>query len=162
LLICDGSTDVRSGFVSHDPVRSDAIADLIQVVYASQPFGYDIAALSSILRDARRLNEQDDVTGALVCRHDIYLQLLEGPAEKVEATFARISRDDRHAGIKELVRRPVSERIFGDWAMLHDPATSWIWTREEIADGILNRVTPADVVAMFEAVALKAKDGLPE
>ena len=47
--------------------------------------------------DARRHNTKNDVTGALVCRQDVFIQLLEGPPEKVEETYARISKDDRSA-----------------------------------------------------------------
>ncbi len=133
------------------------ITDLTQLIYISQPFGYDGPTLGAILLDARRCNERDGITGALVCRHDVYLQLLEGPATKVEATYARICRDDRHAEVKELVRRTVEERIFADWAMLHDPEKSWVWSREEIASGILESASEADIIAVFEALADKVK-----
>jgi len=48
-----------------------AISDLIQIIYSSQPFGFDEAMLSGILLDARRCNTRDGITGALVCRRDI-------------------------------------------------------------------------------------------
>ncbi|MEL6831040.1 MAG: BLUF domain-containing protein [Pseudomonadota bacterium] len=134
------------------------ISDLFQIIYASQPFGYDTAMLSGILLDARNCNSRDGVTGALICRHDIYLQLLEGPEAKVKATSDRISRDDRHIGMKTLVSKRVPERVFGDWAMLHDPAKTWIWTEKEIADGIIDRVTLKDLTEVFESLAEKAKD----
>jgi len=133
------------------------IADLFQIIYASQPFGYDMSTLSGILLVARNNNTRDGVTGALMCRHDIYLQLLEGPEEKVRAASERISRDDRHIGMKTLVCEPVSERIFGDWAMLHDPAKTWIWTEKELSDGAIDRVTPKELKQMFETLAVKAK-----
>jgi len=126
---------------------------LIQLVYASRPFGFDQAALNGILIEARRLNPEYDVTGALICRADLYLQLLEGPAEAVEATFARIARDDRHVEVQRLVTRPVDKRLFPDWAMRHDPARSWMWTPQEVDDGALARATEAEVVAVFERVA---------
>lgn len=132
------------------------IKDLIQLIYASQPFGYDRATLGSILIDAQKYNERDDITGALVCRHDIYLQLLEGQSEHVMATFARICRDDRHAGVKKLVSRQITNRMFGDWAILHDPAKSLIWTRDQIADDILDQIPPTDIIKMFERVSKKA------
>lgn len=132
------------------------ITDLTQLIYESQPFGYDNAILSSILDDARKCNLRDDITGALVCRHDIYLQLLEGPREPVTAAYMRICRDDRHAGVKKLVSRQVTSRMFGDWAMLHDPAKSLIWTRDQIADGILGRISTDDIVDMFESVSRNA------
>lgn len=112
--------------------------------------------LSGILLDARRCNERDDITGALLCRSDLYLQLLEGPGEKVLAAYERIRRDDRHLDLRQLVNRPVSRRIFGDWAMLHDPARSWIWSRDDISDGILDRLEQSQIVAVFERLAEKA------
>jgi len=126
---------------------------LIQLVYASRPFGFDQAALNGILIEARRLNPQHDITGALICRADLYLQLLEGPQEAVEATFARIARDERHVEVERLVIRPVEERLFPDWAMRHDPARSWMWTQQEVDDGAVGRATEAEVVAVFERVA---------
>lgn len=135
------------------------ITDLSQLIYASQPFGYDSATLAGILLDARRCNLRDGITGALVCRHDIYLQLLEGPSNRVNAAYLRICRDDRHAEVHTLVSRPITHRMFGEWAMLHDPAKSVIWTQDEIASGILEHAEAAAVVAMFEEIS---KDPRPD
>ncbi|MDR9394877.1 MAG: BLUF domain-containing protein [Roseovarius sp.] len=63
---------------------------LVQLVYASRPFGFDQATLSNLLLDSRRANVRDNITGALFARHDLYLQLLEGPDQKVEAVYRRI------------------------------------------------------------------------
>lgn len=128
-----------------------------QIIYASQPFGYDDGTLGAILLDARRCNKRDGITGALVCRHDIYLQLIEGPGAAVEAAFGRISRDDRHANINRLVDRDVSDRMFGQWEMLHDPATSWLWPAQDIADGALERATPDEITAVFRTLEAKVK-----
>ena len=124
-----------------------------QLIYASQPFGFNEVNLSGILLDARRCNKRDGITGALVCRHDAYLQLLEGPAEKVRATYQRIIRDDRHANVEELVNHAVTERMFGDWAMLHDPAKTWIWSQSDIAAGALDRATPDEITGFFLRLA---------
>lgn len=139
------------------PQGDSIITPLTQLIYASQPFGYEDTILNSILVDARRYNLRDDITGALVCRHDIYLQLLEGPSEAVNAAYARIIRDDRHVGVTRLVSRQVTDRMFGDWAMLHDPAKSLIWTQDQISDGILERTPEPEIVGMFESVARNAK-----
>lgn len=133
----------------------------MRIIYISQPFGYDAATLSGILLDARSNNTRDGITGALICRHDIYLQLLEGPAPKVLAAYERISRDDRHVGPKKLVSRQVTGRTFGDWAMLHDPEKSWIWTAAEISDGVVDRATPEEIEQMFEDLAEKARTDPP-
>ena len=55
------------------------MSDLYQIIYRSRPFGFDETSLAGILLDARRCNTRDAISGALVCRHDIFLQLLEGP-----------------------------------------------------------------------------------
>ncbi|PJI85942.1 FAD-dependent sensor of blue light [Yoonia maricola] len=137
------------------------MTNLIQIVYVSQPFGFDEPTLAGILIDARRCNERDGVTGALVCRHDIYLQLLEGPEVPVRAAYARIRRDDRHAGVKELLNRKIQSRLFANWAMLHDPAKTWIWTEEEIADAALDRAEPAEIIKVFKGLSDRsAKPGL--
>jgi len=135
------------------------IADLIRLIYCSQPFGYDLPTLSGILLDARNRNTQDGITGALVCRHDIYLQMLEGAEASVNAAFARIKRDDRHANIKTLVSEQMPDRLFGAWAMLHDPEKSWIWSEAEISQGALDRASSSDVTTVFANLAAKVKGG---
>jgi len=126
---------------------------LFQVVYASRPFGYDQGMLNGILADSRRCNERDGITGSLICRDDLYLQLLEGPDDLVTAAFERIAQDDRHLEVRRLVAGPAAARIFPAWAMRHDPARSWMWTPAEVADGAPERATPDEVLAVFRRIA---------
>jgi hypothetical protein len=72
--------------------------DVYRAIYTSRPFGFHKGILNSILAEARRANERDGITGALICRADIYLQWLEGPEEQVRKAIERIKRDDRHLG----------------------------------------------------------------
>lgn len=122
---------------------------LFRAIYSSQPFGFDAAVLAGILLEARQANQRDGVTGALICRADIYLQWLEGPEREVRNTLARIEKDDRHVEVKVHVAGSVTERMFGDWAMLHDPAQSWFWSQEDVADGAAERATPEEVTGLF-------------
>ncbi|MGA9409870.1 MAG: BLUF domain-containing protein [Roseobacter sp.] len=124
-----------------------------QLIYASRPFGYDTATLAGILSISRVRNAQNDITGALICRSDIYLQLLEGPVGKVEKTYERILTDDRHVEMRVLVRSQVEDRLFPEWAMRHDPAHSWMWTAKEVANGALDRASARDVRAVFLRLA---------
>lgn len=78
----------------------------------------DIAAL---LVQARRNNQRDSLTGALIFNGHNFLQLLEGPAGKVEACLAAIRRDPRHSGMIEIRHRTIDERAFAEWTMLYDP-----------------------------------------
>jgi hypothetical protein len=122
---------------------------LFRAIYSSRPFGFDSGMLNGVLADARRCNTRDGITGALICRADIYLQWLEGPEDKVKKALARIERDDRHLEVTLHVAEPVQERMFGEWAMLHDPATSWFWSQEDISSGAMERATPEEITAFF-------------
>ena len=126
---------------------------MIQLIYASRPFDFDEGVLVAILTVARSCNERDGITGALICRADLYLQLLEGPEDMVEAAYRRIERDRRHLDVKLLSRRSVTERLFSGWAMRNDPARSWMWNQAEVDAGAIDRATEADAVAIFERLA---------
>ena len=131
--------------------------NLYRVIYTSRPFGFDESILDGILMDARRLNERDGITGALICRQDVYMQLLEGPEGPVKNTVERISRDDRHIEMKLHLTRGASERMFGDWAMLHDPAVTWIWSQEEVDNGAVESTSAEEVEGFFARLRVKSE-----
>lgn len=98
---------------------------------------------------ARRNNPRDAITGALICRRDIYLQLIEGPAPAIDALYARILADDRHANVELLLTEGLGERMFPAWAMLDDQAPSLFWSADDIAVGALEAVSPDELRAPF-------------
>ena len=124
--------------------------DLIQLIYASRPFGFDNATLNAILIEARLSNPRHEITGALICRADLYLQLLEGPETAVDSTFARIARDDRHLEVNVLYRMPAAKRLFPEWAMRDDPPRSWMWTKREVTEGALSHASPEEILKIFQ------------
>jgi hypothetical protein len=126
---------------------------MIQLIYASRPFGFDDAMLNGILMDARRCNERDNITGALICRADLYLQLLEGPQDAVEAAYHRIVADGRHLEVRPLCKREISERLFPKWAMRDDPARSWMWTQGDLKAGAVEHATEREVIGIFARLA---------
>jgi hypothetical protein len=126
---------------------------VVQLIYASRPFGFDAGVLDDILLTARRNNARSGLTGALVCRHDLFLQLLEGPRAAVTATFGRILRDDRHVEVSLLWCGDAAERMFPDWSMRDDPVRSWMWSREELADGAIARATAEESRQVFVRIA---------
>ena len=128
-----------------------------RLIYTSRPFGFDSGMLGGILLSARRNNRRDGVTGALICRADLYLQLLEGTEAAVEAAFGRIASDDRHLDVERLVAGPVAERQFPAWDMLDDPARSWLWSASEVAAGAIAAASPGAIVAVFDRVAATRK-----
>lgn len=133
---------------------------VFRAIYTSRPFGFDTGLLRSVLMDARRCNTRDGITGALICRADIYLQWLEGPEELVRRTLERIKRDDRHLEVKLHVAETVPGRVFGEWAMLHDPSTTWIWTQDEVTAGAAERATPDEITGFF--LKLREESRAPE
>ena len=128
-----------------------------QLIYRSQPFGFDSAMLAGILTRARHNNRRDDITGALICRQDMYLQLIEGPADKIDALYARILVDDRHCDVQLLLNHDVDQRLFPLWSMLDDTMPSMAWSPGEIADGAIETATPAMLQTIFENVARTAR-----
>ena len=132
-----------------------------QLIYRSQPFGFDEAMLAGILSRARYNNVRDGITGALICRHDLYLQLIEGPAAAIDALYARISVDDRHCEVRLLLSEDVDKRIFPEWSMLDDTSPSMAWSPAQIAGGAFDTATPGSLRAVFEGIAAKARAATP-
>lgn len=128
-----------------------------QLIYVSRPFGFDASMLMNILAASRRCNLRDDITGALICRSDIFVQLLEGPTEKVQSTFERICRDDRHIEVNILVRAQIEDRLFDGWAMKHDPAPSWLWSPDEVHAGRPLEASEQEIRSIF---LRSAEDGV--
>ena len=134
--------------------------NLVQLIYASRPFGFDQAALNGILSQSRRCNTRDGITGALICRADIYLQLLEGTVEALDATYARIVSDDRHLEINRLSYETVTKRLFPAWAMRSDPARSWMWSPAEVANGGIAQATQTQLLGIFERLAAEPAEAV--
>lgn len=127
-----------------------------RLIYRSQPFGFDSAMLAGILSGARRNNRRDAITGALLCRHDLYLQLIEGPAEAIDGLYARISVDDRHTDVRLLLSDTVGEPMFPGWDMLDDQAPSLAWPPEQVAAGAIEAAGKDELIAVFARLAADA------
>ena len=66
---------------------------MLSVIYVSvaDPLIRD-EDIAAILLAARRNNRRDDLTGALIYNGHNFMQLLEGPAKKIEACLDAIRR----------------------------------------------------------------------
>ena len=128
----------------------------MQLVYCSQPFGFSLEILSAILVASRANNRKYDITGALICRSDIFLQLLEGPEQQVKNTYDAIQNDDRHVNVYNLINQPVEKRLFPAWAMKDDPVKTWMWSREEVSNGIVKSLSEKEVEEVFLKLSKEA------
>jgi len=126
---------------------------LIQLIYVSRPLGYDPQQLADILTVARARNAAADVTGMLVSRWDLFVQLLEGPRQAVEETFARIRRDIRHVEVTLLRLEPAEERLFPGWEMRDDAVPSWLWSRADVLAGKHREASPEEALGIFTRIA---------
>lgn len=86
----------------------------------------DKHALDGILRVSRRNNAAVGVTGLLVVGGRRFLQVLEGADLAVTSVFDRIARDNRHFAVVKLLRKPIEQRVFGEWAMGYRTVTDTI------------------------------------
>jgi hypothetical protein len=64
---------------------------LKHLIYYSVPTTFDEETIEEILLKSRQNNARSNVTGALICRSDLYFQYLEGPIDKVNKTFKKSS-----------------------------------------------------------------------
>jgi Sensors of blue-light using FAD len=92
--------------------------ELKRLLYVSfAPDGFDMERNLAILETARRENLTSGITGVLLCRDAVYLQVLEGPKTQLDTTFAAIRRDRRHFGVTVLAEYAANSRIFPGWQM---------------------------------------------
>lgn len=129
---------------------------LAQLIYTSRPFGFDEAVLDDILTAARQNNARRAITGALICRADLYMQMLEGPRPALTETFGRILRDDRHLEIALIWTGDTDTRLFPHWDMRDDPARSWMWSPAEVRAGAVRDAPAAEARAVFARIAAEA------
>jgi hypothetical protein len=91
---------------------------LISLVYVStsvEPITQ--ADLEDILAKSRRNNAQNGITGLLLYRSGLFIQVLEGEEDAVLNLYRKITRDPRHAQSMMLQRQPVAQRSFAGWSM---------------------------------------------
>ncbi len=91
---------------------------LVALVYTSKAHSKtDLTVLCNILKTSQSLNVQDQITGFLSFRENIFLQLLEGPKSKVMECFERIKNDQRHSQITVQGICDIDHRSMPDWSM---------------------------------------------
>ena len=126
---------------------------IAQLIYISTPQGCDPVQVEDILRMSRVRNARLGITGILVSRADLFLQLLEGPRQIVSNTFLRILEDERHANVTLLGMLDADFRLFGNWDMRGDAMPDWMWSVAEVAAGVPQATPLEQVMALFHRLA---------
>lgn len=92
-----------------------------QLIYSSR--WSDVArrdidlTLQQVVGKSIQNNRLVDVTGFLLARDGLFLQLLEGPDRGVGETFKRITADERHNDITVISDTTATRRLFQQWNM---------------------------------------------
>lgn len=91
---------------------------IYQLFYVSTAkVGFVQSDVDAILKKARMFNPSQQLTGMLLFRAGIFLQLLEGDKEKVNALYQKIKKDPRHRNVFTIFENTAQQRIFRDWSM---------------------------------------------
>jgi hypothetical protein len=95
---------------------------IIYMSQASKPLSPE--ELVRLLIQARSVNEQHYITGALVYGDNHFLQVIEGEEKAVTTLYQRIARDYRHQQVVKLADNPIQQRRFAQWAMAFDDVSA--------------------------------------
>ena len=93
---------------------------LVRLLYASRAAASLTAdGVQSILQQAQVNNPAQGITGVLTHSDNLFMQVLEGGRERVNALYGRLLRDPRHTDVVLLHYEEISERRYGCWTMGH-------------------------------------------
>lgn len=91
---------------------------LVRLVYASRSVN-DLSPqdLQAILRSSREHNPGEGITGLLCFDQGVFIQVLEGGREAVNARYKRIVMDQRHDHPTLISYEEIGERRYAGWSM---------------------------------------------
>jgi hypothetical protein len=91
---------------------------LVRLLYASRAVSpMSEAQLSAIVKQSRQHNPAEGITGLLCYTEGIFIQVLEGGRNAVNARYKTIIDDPRHREVVLLSYEEVGERQFAGWSM---------------------------------------------
>ena len=143
----------------------------LRLVYASRAnfaAGADNATVNAdvarILMQSRRNNPANGLVGALYFADGCFFQCLEGPAEAVNALYARLHDDPRHRELKVLSRAVVERPSFAGWSMKFVPnasAVRGVMREHGLTTFDPYQFPPAALADMVELLVKGSDPGLP-
>ncbi|MET0321119.1 MAG: BLUF domain-containing protein [Duganella sp.] len=91
---------------------------LVRLLYASfAATDTPVGGVTAIMQQAHAWNPKHGITGVLCHSDRLYLQVLEGGRDQVNALYAKILRDPRHTDVVLLHYEEISERCYSGWTM---------------------------------------------
>ena len=92
-----------------------SIYHLVYRSFATKEFSEE--GYHKLLESSRKRNEESNITGLLLFRNGVFLQLLEGPESAVKNVYSMICKENRHERVVTLVETASDARIYEKWAM---------------------------------------------
>lgn len=122
-------------------MTSTSAPEIERLVYCSVPAGSNIQSdMDAILPVSIWANARHRITGVLGYAPGFYVQVLEGPAAKLDALLTCLRKDARHTALTVLDRRPTDTRLFPGWSMAR-------------VDMTIGHPAPADLLDDSDALA---------
>ncbi|MBI3284158.1 MAG: BLUF domain-containing protein [Burkholderiales bacterium] len=91
---------------------------LVRLLYASRAVDEKTCdVVHAIMQQSRLHNPQHGITGVLCHSERVFMQVLEGGREAVNALYGQILRDPRHTDVILLDYAEISERRYAGWTM---------------------------------------------
>ncbi len=91
---------------------------LVRLLYASRAVDDKVCdVVQSIVNQSRQHNPQHGITGVLCHSDQVFMQVLEGGREAVNALYSHILRDTRHTDVMLLDYEEIVERRYAGWTM---------------------------------------------
>lgn len=86
--------------------------------------------LLDLLHDSRAFNEMDGISGVLIHKEGLFLQVIEGESLFLDDLLERLKRDPRHDDVTIIDDQPTDTKLFPKWSMgcadFDDPSLSLI------------------------------------
>ncbi|MFZ6773833.1 BLUF domain-containing protein [Undibacterium sp. SXout7W] len=91
---------------------------LVRLLYASRAVDEKIAdTVHSVMQQSRLHNPGNGITGVLCHTDTVFMQVLEGGRDAVNALYGHILRDTRHKDVILLDYEEIVERRYACWTM---------------------------------------------
>jgi hypothetical protein len=89
-----------------------------RIIYLSTATHYlEEEEISTLLKQSRTFNSQNNITGLLLYIDGDFIQVLEGKKSQICFLFEKIKQDKRHKGIICVINDTITKRQFSNWSM---------------------------------------------
>ena len=113
--------------------------------------------LEKLAKQSAKNNAENDITGVLMAKGEVFFQIIEGPEENIDKLFSNISKDPRHEKIITLgVQIGDIKRLFPNWHMKEINLDTSVSERLQPVRAIIDAIHDQSVIMQNLTEALAA------